>query len=236
MALLERCLATFQRVDGLHWIVVEDAVEPHPLVAHLLKQSGLSHTYLAFGPTNSWGNAQRDLALRHIRDNGMGGIVYLADDDNCYEVPLFTELRKLRRAGIMPVGLLGPFGIERPILRGGRIVDWSAHWKSRRFPVDMAAFAFDAGLLRGIQGPIWTYKARGGETEFLERLVGSPDALEILCNGCRNCYVWHDLPLGQSPVQALMIYRIDRCAGFLFERVARPLLRGRRTRIAGGSR
>ena len=164
----------------------------------------------------------------------MEGVVYLADDDNCYQAALFDELRKVRRVGVLPVGLLGPFGIERPILRQGRIVDWSAHWKSRRFPLDMAAFAFDAGLLRPIAGPIWTYTARGGETEFLERLLDPADELEILCDGCRKCHVWHDLPLGRSPALALTAYRLRRCATFLVERVARPLLIGRRGQEARG--
>lgn len=228
---LHRCVASFKEIAGLHWILVEDAAEPDPAIAQFLLRSAIAHTYLAVGPTRSWGNAQRDLALRHIRDRGMHGIVYLADDDNYYERSVFTELRSVRRVGLMPVGLLGPFGIERPILRGGRIVDWSAHWKTRRFPVDMAAFAFDAALLRDIEGPIWTYAARGGETEFLEKLVGSPDALEILCDGCRRCHVWHDLPLDRSAARALLEYRLDRVYHFLIDRVARALL----ARLRGGS-
>src|SRR5579871_1258736 len=229
MAFLERCLATFRRIAGLHWIVVEDGALCSPAVAELLAASSVSHVYLAHGPTRAWGNAQRDLALRHIRDGGMQGVVYLADDDNYYQEPLFAELRKLRRVGVVPVGLLGPSGIERPILRAGRIVDWSAHWKSRRYPLDMAGFAFDAALLQAMSGPIWTYSARGGETEFLERLIASPDELEILCNGCRDCFVWHDLPLDRSPASALAAYRLRRCANFLIGRVARPLLAGRRS-------
>ena len=224
MAFLERCLATFRRVPGLQWIVVEDGAAHAPQVAELLTESGVNHAYLAHGPTRAWGNAQRDFALRHIRDSGMQGIVYLADDDNYYQEPLFAELRKLQRVGVVPVGLLGPFGIERPVLRAGRIVGWSAHWKSRRFPLDMAAFAFDAELMKAISGPIWTYSARGGETEFLERLIGSPDQLEILCDGCRRCYVWHDLPLDRSPASALAAYRLRRCANFFIGRAARPLL------------
>lgn len=236
VALLERCLSTFRHVPGLRWIVIEDAAAPSPEVAQLLAESGLSHTYLAVGPTRAWGNAQRDLALRHIRDGEMQGIVYLADDDNYYQEPLFAELRKLRHVGVVPVGLLGPFGIERPILQGGRIVGWSAHWKSRRFPLDMAAFAFDAALLRAIPGPIWTYTGRGGETEFLERLIGSADKLEILCDGCHRCYVWHDLPLGRSPGFALAAYRLGRCATLVVERIARPLLARRRSGETRGPR
>ena len=227
MRFLERCLATFRHVAGLHWIVVEDAAEPDPGVVALLAGSGIDHTCLAIGPTRRWGNAQRDLALRHIRDSSVEGVVYLADDDNFYEPALFDELCKVHRAGVLPVGLLGPSGIERPILRRGRIVDWSAHWKHRRFPLDMAGFAFDAALLRKLKGPIWTFPTRGGETEFLECLLGSPDELEILCQGCRKCHVWHDLPLGRSPALALAAYRLRRAVIFFVERIARPLLAGR---------
>src|SRR5215470_1059420 len=201
IAYLERCIACFQSIAGLFWIVVEDAESQCREVADLLNRSGISHVYLAHGPTRRWGNAQRDYGLRHIRDNAREGVVYLADDDNCYQRPLFAELRKVRRVGIMPVGLLGPYGIERPIVKHGRIVDWNAHWKSRKFPVDMAAFAFDARLLRPIEGAIWTYGARGGESEFLERFVDTADDLEVLCHGGRDCYVWHDLPLGRSPAR-----------------------------------
>jgi hypothetical protein len=228
IALLKRCIEAFCDVADLHWIVVEDGAAPHPAVADLLAESGIRHTLLAHGPTHAWGNAGRDTALRHIRDHDLPGIVYLADDDNYYEGPLFAELRRVKRVGVLPVGLLGPSGIERPILRGGRIAGWSAHWKSRRFPVDMAGFAFNATLLRGFSGPIWTYRARGGETEFLERLVASADELEILCDGCRRCHVWHDLPLGKTPKQALAAYRWRRRKDFIVGRVLRPLLASRR--------
>jgi len=233
VAYLERCVTTFRSIDGLFWVVVEDAATPRHEIAELLAQSGIHHVYLAHGPTRRWGNAQRDHALRHIRDSAMQGIVYLADDDNYYQRPLFAELRKVRRVGIMPVGLLGPYGIERPIVKADRIVDWSAHWKSRRFPVDMAAFAFDAGVLRAMDGPIWTYTERGGESEFLERLLDSPDDLEVLCDGCRRCYVWHDLPLGRSPALALAAYRLRRCITLLRARIVRPLLGGKRRSEAG---
>jgi hypothetical protein len=232
IALLKRCIEAFREIPGLHWIVVEDGAVPAPAVADLLAQSGILHTLLAHGPTRAWGNAGRDTALRHIRDHALPGIVYLADDDNYYERPLFAELRRVKRVGVLPVGLLGPSGIERPILRRGRIVDWSAHWKTRRFPVDMAGFAFNATLLRGFPGPIWTYRTRGGESEFLERLVTSADELEVLCEGCRRCHVWHDLPLGKTPKQALAAYRWRRRKDFIMGRVLRPLLASRR-RVSG---
>ncbi len=228
LAYLERCLSSFSHVSGLHWILVEDAGAPSPEVARLLARSGISHECLATGPTRRWGNAQRDLALRYIRDKGLQGIVYLADDDNGYQPQLFAELGKVKRVAVLPVGLLGPWGIERPILRQGRIVGWRAHWKSRGFPVDMAGFAFDAALLRAIEGPIWTYAGRGGESEFLERLVTSSDELEVLCDEGGHCYVWHNLALGRTVFLALIAYRLRRCVTVLVEKLLRPLLAGRR--------
>lgn len=228
MAYLERCLSVFSKVPGLHWIVVEDAGEPSPEVAELLSRSGIRHELFATGPTRCWGNAQRDLGLRHIRDKSLQGVVYLADDDNGYEPQLFAELAQVKCVAVLPVGLLGPFGIERPIVRAGRIVGWRAHWKSRRFPVDMAGFAFDAVLLRSIDGPIWTFGGRGGESEFLERFVSSAEELEVLCDEGRRCHVWHNLPLGGNVATALAIYRLRRCATLFVEGFLRPLVLGRR--------
>jgi glycosyltransferase involved in cell wall biosynthesis len=232
IAYLERCISCFGSIPDLFWVVVEDAAQPDPAVTELLATSGISHTYLAHGPTRRWGNAQRDVGLRYIRDRAMRGVVYLADDDNYYQPRLFAELRKVRRVGIVPVGLLGPRGIERPVVKRGRIAGWSAHWTDRTFPVDMAGFGFNAALLLGIDGPIWTYAARGGESDFLARIVNTRDDLEILCDGCRRCYVWHDLPLNRSPARALVVYRWRRLRLLVRTRVIRPLrarLRGRTT-------
>jgi hypothetical protein len=207
---LKRCVEDFRAVGNLFWFVIEDDANTSPEVERLLAESGIAHLYAAHGPTRFWGNAQRNWALRHIRDRRLEGIVYLADDDNKYEAPLFDELRKIKRLGIMPVGRLGPWGVERPIIRDGRLIRWSADWKRRKYPVDMAGFAFNAGLLHDVEGDLWTYQRRGGESEFIERLIASPDALEFLCNGCRDCYAWHDLPLGWSTGMGLAAYRLHR--------------------------
>lgn len=42
---------------------------------------------------------------------------------------------------------------------------------ARKFPIDMAGFAFDAQLLHGLQSPIWNHHGVGGESEFLEKLT-----------------------------------------------------------------
>lgn len=209
---LKRCSRIFRRVKNIFWIVVEDGDSLDKKVQDLLASSGIPYLYLHIGPTRKWGNRQRDLALTYIREQRLEGLVYLADDDNYYDPRIFDEIRKTKRISIFPVGHLGPRGIERPILKDGRIIGWDAHWLVRKFPVDMAAFAFDAGLLQGTKGVIFDspqkysrHKGWGGESELLERLINSADELEILCDQCRKCYVWHDQPLFE-PVK-LTYYR-----------------------------
>ncbi len=210
LSFLRRCAEDFRAIPNLLWLVIEDDSGVAPEVERLLVESGISHVYMAHGPTRSWGNAQRNRALQYIRDHRLDGIVYFADDDNKYQRPLFDELRKIRRVGILPVGCLGPWGIERPIVRGGRVAAWSADWKRRKYPVDMAGFGFNAELLSGMAGDLWAYQGPGGESEFIERLINSPDELEFLCNDCRDCYAWHDLPVGWSTRLGLAAYLAHR--------------------------
>jgi glycosyl transferase family 43 len=216
LSFLKRCAEDFRAVANLFWIVVEDGKDPAPDVAGLLSSSGVANVYLTCGPTRAWGNEQRNRGLEYIRDRRLEGVIYLADDDNKYQKPLFDELRKIRRVGVMPVGCLGPWGIERPIINQGRIVGWDADWKSRMYPVDMAGFGFNAELLAGLSGDLWAHRGDSGESQFIERLVGSANELEILCNDCRDCYVWHNVPLGWSTRQGLTAYMVRRRApGFL---------------------
>jgi hypothetical protein len=193
---LRRCADDFRSVHNLFWIVIEDGDKTSSEVEQLLAQSGVRYTYVAYGPTRNSANAQRNWALKYIRDQRLRGVVYFADDDNKYEARLFDELRKVKRLGILPVGCLGPWGIERPIVRNGRLVRWSADWRVRKYPVDMAGFAFSSELLYETIGDVWKRKGRAGETEFIESLIDSSDELEFLCNDCRDCHVWHNLPVG----------------------------------------
>ena len=88
------------------WIVVEDAARPSANVSALLAaEARVPHVHLAFGPTRRGGNAQRNRALQHIRDERLVGIVYNLDDDNGYHPRLWNALRTLRpgRVGVLAV-------------------------------------------------------------------------------------------------------------------------------------
>ncbi|MDE2027461.1 MAG: hypothetical protein KGK03_11200 [Candidatus Omnitrophica bacterium] len=188
---LNECVKTFRQVAFMRWIVVEDDHGIDPAVKGLLEASGITHVYLHIY-SRSYGNAQKNLALTYIRDHDLKGIVYVADDDNVYDIRLFEEIRKTRKISVFPVGNLGPNGIERPILKGGKIVGWDADWRSRKYPVDQGGYAINAQLLHTLKDPIWDHQSYGGESEFIDKLIRSPEELEILCDDCRKCYMWHN--------------------------------------------
>jgi hypothetical protein len=177
--------------DDVRWVVVEDGSEPDPRLAEFLPSYA---TYLHLGPTRDMGNLQRNLALKHIRDEGLDGVVYNADDDNMYHPRLFDEIAKTKRVSMFPVGNLGPNGVERPIILNGKFSRWDSGWPERMFPVDMAGFAFHSDLLRGLDDPLWNHTGRGGESEFISRLVSSPHEVEFLCERCTDVLVlWNEL-------------------------------------------
>lgn len=134
LGFLRRCAEDFRGVPNLLWLVVEDDTGLAADVERLLRESGITYVYIAHGPTRSWGNAQRNRAFQYIRDHRLTGVVYLTDDDNKYQPPRFEDLRRIRRVGILSVGCMGPWGIERPIVRGGCIVGWNADWRRRKYP------------------------------------------------------------------------------------------------------
>ncbi len=61
---------------------------------------------------------------------------------------LFDEIRWTSKVSMFPVGLVGKQGISAPVVRGGRVVGFTDPWiHKRKFPVDMAGFAFNVKLL-----------------------------------------------------------------------------------------
>uniref|UniRef100_A0A0N5ABY0 Galactosylgalactosylxylosylprotein 3-beta-glucuronosyltransferase n=1 Tax=Syphacia muris TaxID=451379 RepID=A0A0N5ABY0_9BILA len=196
-------------VPSLHWILVEDAVNKSATVAEILETSGLFYTHLNVEtPPNKklakndpdWilpkGVFQRNAALTWLRVNFVGalqGVVYFGDDDNTYELKLFSEMRSVLNVGVWPVGIVGGMLVEAPLVQRGKVVGFNSLWKPKRmFPLDMAAFALNITLILK-SNALFTYDVPRGyqETSFLKALSLNRSILEPKANHCTKVLVWH---------------------------------------------
>ena len=194
------------------WIIAEDEVEIDPQLLRTLKRVGIPYVYFAYGLTKTWGNAQKNavmqLAYSMSRPREHGGILghgplYGLDDDNKVVPELLDMLVKLERVGVFPVGNLGPYGFEAPIVdEDGYVSGSGSLWQpwNRKFPFDYGGFAFNTSLLgTEITGPMfWKHTEFAGESEFLAQFVQSFRDLEPLCGRQeeQKCHaVWHNEPL-----------------------------------------
>ncbi|KAL2649278.1 hypothetical protein R1flu_017406 [Riccia fluitans] len=194
----------------LLWLVVEYPWASYETAA-FLRRTGIMYRHLISREniTNfrDRGVYQRNRALLHIEMHQLDGIVYFADDDNIYSVQLFEELRKIRRFGIWPVGMMAENRaktiIEGPVCDGEQVIGWHTSERSkrfRRFHISMAGFAFNSTMLwnrtlfpRPTLQPIRQLPNKEGlqETTFIEQLVEDESQMEGLPSGCNKVMVWH---------------------------------------------
>lgn len=45
------------------------------------------------------------------------GVLYFGDDDNSFDLRLFSEIRYTQRVSMFPVGLIGDYSISAPIVK-----------------------------------------------------------------------------------------------------------------------
>ncbi|CAH1104933.1 unnamed protein product [Psylliodes chrysocephalus] len=209
---LTRISQTLMLVPNAHWVVIEDSEERTKLVSNLISDSGLKTTHLVAktppfeklkAKDPRWkrhrGVEQRNKALSWLRDNlQLGkdkGFVYFMDDDNAYNVKLFSEIMKIKKVGVWPVGLVGGFNVETPVLDPGtgKVNGYKSGWKPNRpFAIDMAGFAINLDLILENAKANFSYKMEKGfqESQFLSYFT-TKENLEPLADNCTKVYVWH---------------------------------------------
>ena len=194
------------------WILAEDEVDIDPQILRTLRRTGVPFVYFAYGLTKSWGNAQKNAAMQVVHALSQSkehkellghGPVYGLDDDNKISPNLLSILTQVRQVGVFPMGNLGAYGWEEPVVdETGTVVGSGSLWQpeNRLYPFDYGGFAFNSSLLGNpISGPMfWKHTDFAGESEFLSQIIRSVRDLEPLCGkkSAQDCHaVWHNEPL-----------------------------------------
>lgn len=205
MADMTRFSHTLMLVKNLFWIVVEDSDTLSADVSNLLGRSQIPHAYLlAPKPKKYVGKKKigkgvfcRLKAMDWIRENAKSiaekGVIYLADDDNSYDLRLFDEIRKTKRVSVFPVGLLKFYGVSAPIVNSttGKVSGFHDWQGGRKFALDMAGFAVDLDFFLSNKHAGMKPVLQQLETSFLQSLGVGMDDFEPLAENCTKVYVWH---------------------------------------------
>uniref|UniRef100_A0A336MAY7 Galactosylgalactosylxylosylprotein 3-beta-glucuronosyltransferase n=2 Tax=Culicoides sonorensis TaxID=179676 RepID=A0A336MAY7_CULSO len=201
LAELTRLGYTLKHVPNLVWLVVEDAPKPSEIVTKLLKKFNIPFEHMAAQMPEKYrklkvkprGVSNRLRALDWIRANATDGVLYFADDDNTYDVDIFTEMRFTKKVSMWPVGLVGKYGVSSPIVKNGTIIGFYDGWVGgRKFPVDMAGFAVNVKFFLSRKNATMPYKAGFEEDGFLKSLNPiSLHDIELLASNCTEILTWH---------------------------------------------
>ncbi|XP_075742539.1 galactosylgalactosylxylosylprotein 3-beta-glucuronosyltransferase S-like isoform X2 [Rhipicephalus microplus] len=185
----------------IFWVVVEDADGPSDLVRNIMRRSRLPGVQLSGRTPPQYrrqkygkGVAPRLRAIEWLRDNALlPSVLYFADDDNSYDHRLFSQVARVQRVGVLPVGLIGKFGVSSPVVSlDGRVLGFHDAYKpERRFAMDMAGFAVNMRLVMSTVNITLPYLLGQLETAFLESLGVNIDDLEPLATNCTEVLVWH---------------------------------------------
>ncbi|CAG2193143.1 ACAD9 [Mytilus edulis] len=195
---LTRLGNTLRNVPAVHWVVVEEGNRTLEEVRHLLMKIDIQFTYLSATrykhvPNTLKGIHQRNEAIFWLRNNidiSKDGVVYFADDDNTYDLEIFTEMRYTKKISVWPVGFVSKKKYQTPILENGKVVKFDAwNTKHRQFPIDMAGFALNTKTFYYNDDLYFrrTFQKGYQESSFLEICCTLND-LEPKANGCTKIF------------------------------------------------
>ncbi|KAH8412987.1 hypothetical protein KR009_007325 [Drosophila setifemur] len=218
---LTRLAHTLLHVPRLHWLVADDQEKCNGFLDTLLERFGnlRLHSCRGFGllivmfppgipfthmvsPMPSKfrnekpaprGVANRRAALQWIRQHNLtNGVLYFGDDDNTYDLRLFSEIRQTQRVSMFPVGLIADYGVSGPVVRKGKVVAFLDSWVAgRRWPVDMAGFAVNLEYMAQYPYVNMPYKPGYEEDLFLRSIGLRMDLIEPRGSNCTEILVWH---------------------------------------------
>ncbi|XP_046618612.1 galactosylgalactosylxylosylprotein 3-beta-glucuronosyltransferase S [Neodiprion virginianus] len=212
---LTRLGQTLMHVKDLHWIVADDNRECNPSLVKLLRKFGIPLTVMASPMAKRFwsdekmkiprGVANRRAALAWIRNNVNSGVLYFGDDDNTFDLELFDQIRYTKKVSMLPVGLIGDFGVSSPVVKKGKVIGFFDSWSAdREFPIDMAGFAVSVEFLNKSPEATMPYKVGYEEDMFLKSLGLHVEDIEPVAENCTKILVWHTQTI-QKPVANLRL-------------------------------
>lgn len=209
---LNRLSQTLRLVQPpLLWIVVEMPAQSKE-TADILRKTGVMYRHLVCDKNatdvKDRSAHQRNVALAHIEQHRLDGIVYFVDDNNVYTLELFEQLREIKRFGTWPIGMFthnkNKIVLEGPVCNSTRVIGWQTNEMSkklRRFHVNNSGFAFNSTILWDPQKwsrptselirQLDTDKDGLQDTKFIEQLVADESQMEGLAHGCSKIMVWN---------------------------------------------
>ncbi|XP_026844880.1 galactosylgalactosylxylosylprotein 3-beta-glucuronosyltransferase S isoform X1 [Drosophila persimilis] len=198
---LTRLAHTLLHVPRLHWLVANDQEGCNTFMDGMLKRFGIPYTHLASPMPSNFrkvkpaprGVANRRAALQWLRQRNLtDGVLYFGDDDNTYDLGLFSEIRQTQRVSMFPVGFIADYGVSGPVVRKGKVVAFLDSWLAgRRWPVDMAGFAVNLEYMAQFPNVNMPYKPGFEEDRFLRSIGLRLDLIEPRGSNCSQILVWH---------------------------------------------
>ncbi|KAG4130495.1 hypothetical protein ERO13_D09G147400v2 [Gossypium hirsutum] len=162
---LRRLANTIRLVpQPLLWIVVEGQSDSNEL-SEILRKTGIMYRHLVFKENftdpEAELNHQRNVALKHIEQHKLSGIVHFAGLTNVYDLDFFKELRQIEVFGTWPMALLSAnerrVVIEGPVCDSSQVIGWHLRKMNNQTdaetdadtkpPIHISSFAFNSSIL-----------------------------------------------------------------------------------------
>ncbi|KAL4340517.1 hypothetical protein GQ457_08G019570 [Hibiscus cannabinus] len=162
---LRRLANTIRLVpQPLLWIVVEGQSDSNE-ISEILRKTGIMYRHLVskenFTDPEAELNHQRNVALKHIEQHKLSGIVHFAGLTNVYDLDFFKELRQIEAFGTWPMALLSAnkrkVVIEGPVCDSSQVIGWHLRKMNNQTdadgeaetkpPIHISSFAFNSSIL-----------------------------------------------------------------------------------------
>uniref|UniRef100_A0A7N1A363 Glycosyltransferases n=1 Tax=Kalanchoe fedtschenkoi TaxID=63787 RepID=A0A7N1A363_KALFE len=162
MALLRKLSNTLALVpQPLLWIVTE-GLSDSPEVSETLRKTGIMYRHLVYKENFTDPRAEkehhRNVALNHIEQHKLSGIVHFAELANVYDLGFFDEIREIEGFGAWPVAWVsgnmkkGSVMMEGPVCDDlSQVIGWHLNRKTNQTDhqtdISISSFAFNSSIL-----------------------------------------------------------------------------------------